>query len=198
MCDPQLSRAKALARETVRALWIAVSTPFTASGLVGEEVLAASVDYYIDGIGVAGIFYGGVIRELWALTVAERQRVHELVAERTAGRILLLAHTGQHVSADTVELVPKWYRNLTAATSIGDCIVEADASEGEWLDLHLNREFQALMSTPALALVQSSNNRTIAEYTARAEAGDLAGAWCREGTLCELARGQHADCADRG
>lgn len=246
-----LSPAKALAREKVRGLWLAIPTPFTPSGLLDEDVLSAAVDYYIEGLGVDGIFCGGVMGEFWALTVDERQRVQELVAEGAAARIPVMAHTGHHVLAEAVALceharevgidfaivmnpyypprpsdaiVRKWYRDLTSETSIplflfntkysgyalspeliselsdlesvcgiknprgrehllevqrlaGDRIIVADASEGEWLDLHLNHGLQALMSTPALALFQTPGSRPIAEYTALADSGDIDTAW---------------------
>ena len=36
----------------------------------------------MDALGVDGIFCGGVMGEFWALSLGERMRVHELVAER--------------------------------------------------------------------------------------------------------------------
>jgi 4-hydroxy-tetrahydrodipicolinate synthase len=97
--------AKALARQKVRGLWIAIPTPFTADGTrVDEDVLAASVDHYIDGLRVDGIFCGGVMGEFWALSLDERKRVHELVAHRAAGRVPVMAHVGHHVFSDMVAL----------------------------------------------------------------------------------------------
>jgi 4-hydroxy-tetrahydrodipicolinate synthase len=56
---------------------------------------------------------------------------------------------------------------------VGDRIVVADAIEREWLDLHVEHGFQALMSTPALALYQRPGNLPVVEYTRLADAGDL-------------------------
>lgn len=144
MTVAELSPAKKLAREKVRGLWIAIPTPFTDSDLIDEDLLLASVEYYIEGLGVEGIYCGGVMGEFWALTIAERRRVHELVAQQTAGRIPLIAHTGHHVLADVIELtahamdigidfvivmnpyyppsppdelVRHWYHNICEATS---------------------------------------------------------------------------------
>jgi 4-hydroxy-tetrahydrodipicolinate synthase len=141
-----LSAAKSLAWELVRGLWIAIPTPFTDDGRhVEEDLLAASVDHYIEGLGVDGIFCGGVMGEFWALTLEERMRVHELVAERARGRVPVMAQVGHHVFGDTValaehahgqgiefgiamnpyyppglpdELVREWYRRLDAAVSL--------------------------------------------------------------------------------
>jgi 4-hydroxy-tetrahydrodipicolinate synthase len=55
----------------------------------------------------------------------------------------------------------------------GDRIVVTDASERHWLDLHTEHGFQALMSTPALALYQRPGELPIADYTRLADSGDL-------------------------
>jgi 4-hydroxy-tetrahydrodipicolinate synthase len=239
--------AKALAREKVLGLWIAIPTPFTADGRhVDEDALAASVEHYIDALRVDGIFCGGVMGEFWALTVDERRRVHELVAQAARGRVPVMAQVGHHAFADTVrlcehalsagvdfgiamnpyyppspppELVRAWYEQLDAAASLpmflfntmyagytlspeliaeladldsvcgiknpqglehllrvqelaGDRIVVTDASERHWLELHTEHGFQALMSTPALALYQRPGDLPIVEYTRLADAGD--------------------------
>ena len=146
MSTAVLSAAKSLARERVRGLWIAIPTPFTDDGRhVEEDLLAASVDHYIDGLGVDGIFCGGVMGEFWALSLEERRRVHAHVAERAGGRVPVMAQVGHHVFADTValaeqasdrgiefgiamnpyyppglpdDLVREWYRRLDAAVSL--------------------------------------------------------------------------------
>jgi 4-hydroxy-tetrahydrodipicolinate synthase len=68
---------------------------------------------------------------------------------------------------------------------VGDRIVVTDASEKDWLDLHLHHGFQSLMSTPALAMYQTPGSRPIAEYTALADNGDIEAAWKLQGTLAE-------------
>jgi 4-hydroxy-tetrahydrodipicolinate synthase len=243
--------AKALAREKVKGLWIAIPTPFTSDGRhVDEEALAGSVDHYIEGLRVDGIFCGGVMGEFWALTLEERKRVHELVVRQAAGRVPVMAQVGDHVFADMEELcehaiasgvdfgiamnpyyppspppesVRAWYEALAAASPLpmflfntmyagytlspeliaeladldnicgiknpqgtdhllrvqalaGDRIVVTDASERHWLELHVEHGFQALMSTPALALYQRPGHLPIHEYTRLADSGDLDGA----------------------
>ena len=246
-----LSPAKALAREKVRGLWIAIPTPFTAGGRhVDEEALAASVDHYVDGLEVDGIFCGGVMGEFWALSMEERERVHELVAQRVGGRVPVMTQVGHHALPDAArlcehalangidfgiamnpyyppsppaDLVKAWYEALAAASPLpmflfntmyagytlspelvaelakldtvcgiknpqpmehllrvqrlaGEDIVVTDASERHWLRLHTEHGFQALMSTPALALYQRPGHLPIAEYTRLADAGDVEGA----------------------
>jgi 4-hydroxy-tetrahydrodipicolinate synthase len=99
------SHAKALAREKVQGLWIAIPTPFTPdANHVDEDALLAGVEHYIDTLKVEGIFCGGVMGEFWSLTMAERKRVHELVAQQTASRVPIIAQVGDHCFADTVDL----------------------------------------------------------------------------------------------
>jgi 4-hydroxy-tetrahydrodipicolinate synthase len=240
--------AKALAREKVTGLWIAMPTPFTADGRrVDEETLAASVEHYISGLRVDGIFCGGVMGEFWALSLDERRRLHELVARQAAGRVPVMAHVGHHVFSEMVELcrhatgcgvdfgiainpyyppspapesIRAWYEALAGASPLpmflfntmysgyalspeliaeladldnvcgiknpqdlehllrvqelaGDRIVVTDASERHWLDLHTEHGFQALMSTPALALYQRPGDLPIVEYTRLADGGEV-------------------------
>jgi 4-hydroxy-tetrahydrodipicolinate synthase len=242
------SSAKTLAREKVTGLWIAIPTPFTPDGSqVDEEALVASVDHYVDALRVDGIFCGGVMGEFWALTVDERERVHELVAQAARGRVPVMAQVGHHAFADTLrlcehalaagvdfgiamnpyyppsppaELVRAWYEQLDAAASLpmflfntmyagytlspeliaelagldsvcgiknpqgmehllrvqelaGDRIVVTDASERHWLELHTEHGFQALMSTPALALYQRPGDLPVVEYTRLADSGEV-------------------------
>jgi 4-hydroxy-tetrahydrodipicolinate synthase len=246
-----LSPAKQFARETVRGLWLAIPTPFTADGRhVDEDVLAASVEHYVDALRVDGIFCGGVMGEFWALSLEERRRVHAVVHEQVAGRVPVMAQVGHHSVADSISLcaharergielgvamnpyfppalpdaqVHAFYAALDAATDlplflfntpysgsslsveliarlaeldivcgiknprgrehllelqrlVGDRIIVTDAAEGAWLELHVEHGFQALMSTPALALYQRPGDLPVREYTALADAGDLAGA----------------------
>jgi len=243
--------AKSLARERVRGLWIAIPTPFTPDGRhVDDEALAASVEHYIEALRVDGIFCGGVMGEFWALSVEEREHVHQLVAQEARGRVPVMAQVGHHAFTETVrlcehalsagidfgiamnpyyppspppELVRAWYEQLDAASSLpmflfntmyagytlspeliaelaglesvcgiknpqgmehllrvqelaGDRIVVTDASERHWLELHTEHGFQALMSTPALALYQRPGDLPVREYTRLADSGDLDGA----------------------
>ena len=246
-----LTSAKRLARERVKGLWIAIPTPFTADGReVDQDALARSVEYYVDGLRVDGIFCGGVMGEFWALSLDERKHVHELVVQQTAGRVPVMAQVGHHALSETVDLcehalehgvefgiamnpyyppapppesVRAWYAALAAASPLpmflfnttysgytlapdliaelaeletvcgiknpqprehllrvqelaGERIVVTDASERHWLELHVEHRFQALMSTPALALYQRPGSLPIVEYTRLADAGDLDGA----------------------
>ena len=96
--------SKAFARETVMGLWIAIPTPFTATGALDDEVLAVWVEHYISALQVDGIFCGGVMGEFWALSIAERRRVHALVASVAAGRVPVMAQVGHHAVDEAADL----------------------------------------------------------------------------------------------
>ncbi len=140
-----LSPAKQTAFEKVGGLWIAIPTPFTPDLEIDEGLLRKSVDYYIEGLGVDGIFCGGVMGEFWSMTVEERARCHELVVGAAAGRVPVMAHIGHHVYSEAAQLsrhaeqigadfviamnpyfpikpsddiVRDWYRRLTAESSV--------------------------------------------------------------------------------
>lgn len=253
-----LSAHKQLAFERVTGLWIAIPTPFVEGTLeIDEAALRSSVEHHVAALEVDGIFCGGVMGEFWALSVEERRRVHELVADTVAGRVPLMAQTSHHTFDHTVELtrhaeeigidlaivmnpyfppnpsddlVLAWYRALAERTDIpiflfntsysgysispqliaelaeipavcgiknpkphehllavqervGDRIVVCDAAEDDWLDLHLNHGFRALMSTPALAMFQTAEHRPILDYTRLADQGRLDEAWALHATL---------------
>ncbi len=243
-----LSDAKKLAREIVKGLWVAIPTPFTDDAkAVDEEKLLSSVETYITQYHVDGIFCGGVMGEFWSLTMAERKRVHELVARQANGRVPIMAQVGHHVLDEAIDLskhavdegielgialapyfpqeltndgIFEWVQRLCESTPlpmflfntpysgrelspdfiaeladidkicgikdpygrahllevqrrVGDKIVVTDASEREWLDLHVNHGFAALMSTPAVVMLQRPDNLTLRAYTNAADQGDL-------------------------
>jgi 4-hydroxy-tetrahydrodipicolinate synthase len=243
-----LSAQKEAAFERVSGLWVAIPTPFTPDGAaIDEDALRRSVEHYVSGLEVDGIFCGGMMGEFWAMTVEERRRVHELVTDTAAGRVPVMGQTSHHVFEHTVHLtrhaeeigmefaivmnpyfpprpaehlVVAWYEELARRTSIpiflfntaysgysishdlierlceidavcgikhpkpkddvvalleqvGDRIVVCDAAEDEWLDLHLDHGLRALMSTPALAMFQTAEDRPVLDYTRAAQRGDL-------------------------
>lgn len=81
----------------------ALSTPFTEAGDVDEGRLREHVDFLI-GNGVHGLVPGGSTGEFAALSVAERERVNEVVLAHTAGRVPVAPQTGATRTADAIAL----------------------------------------------------------------------------------------------
>src|SRR5215470_13110763 len=104
MVDYPKYAAKQAARERFTGLWAAITTPFGVAGELDEAALLHDLDRLIGGLGVDGIFCGGVMGEFWALSGAERRRLVEVVVECCRGRCPVLAHTGHHSAAETIEL----------------------------------------------------------------------------------------------
>jgi 4-hydroxy-tetrahydrodipicolinate synthase len=102
--DYSKADAKRAARECFTGLWAAITTPFGSTGLLDETALRADLDRLTGSLGINGIFCGGVMSEFWALSSAERRRLTEVTVERARGKCPVLAHTGQHSAAETIEL----------------------------------------------------------------------------------------------
>ena len=104
MADYQKSEAKQAARERFTGLWAATTTPFAADGTLDEAALRRDLDRLTGDLRIDGVFCGGVMSEFWALSGAERRRLVEIVVDGCRGRCPVLAHTGHHSAAETVEL----------------------------------------------------------------------------------------------
>jgi len=102
--DYSPSEAKLAARERFTGLWAAITTPFGASGELDEAALRRDLDRLTGDLGIGGVFCGGVMSEFWALSGAERRRLVEVVVECCRGKCPVLAHTGHHSAAETIEL----------------------------------------------------------------------------------------------
>ena len=102
--DYSKAEAKQAARERFTGLWAAITVPFDATGAIDETALRADLDRLTGDLAIDGIFSGGVMSEFWALSGAERRHLTEMVAERARGKCPVLAHTGQHSAAETIEL----------------------------------------------------------------------------------------------
>jgi 4-hydroxy-tetrahydrodipicolinate synthase len=102
--DYSRAQAKQAARECFTGLWAATTTPFTGAGELDEAGLRKDLDRLTGDLAVGGLFSGGVMSEFWALSAAERRRVTEIVTESARGKCPVLAHTGHHSAAETIEL----------------------------------------------------------------------------------------------
>jgi dihydrodipicolinate synthase/N-acetylneuraminate lyase len=79
----------------------AVTTPFDASGAVDSAALAANVRALLDA-GVHGIVGNGTMGEAGSLTVAERRRVLETIAEAVDGAVPVIAGASSGTAATSV------------------------------------------------------------------------------------------------
>ncbi|MCA1370160.1 dihydrodipicolinate synthase family protein [Bradyrhizobium sp. BRP14] len=67
-------------------IWAAIPTPFSPSLELDEPGLRHNARHYI-GLGLRGVFCNGLIGEVWAMTLAERKRVVEVLVEEGRGKL---------------------------------------------------------------------------------------------------------------
>ncbi|MCL4813261.1 MAG: 4-hydroxy-tetrahydrodipicolinate synthase [Vicinamibacteraceae bacterium] len=83
--------------------YVAVVTPFTASGEIDERRFEANVAWLIDG-GADGIVVSGCTGESWALSADERLRLFELAVKVAGPDIPVIAGTGGVRTEDVIAL----------------------------------------------------------------------------------------------
>lgn len=102
--DYRRGEAKPAAREQVRGVWAAMTTPFDETGAVDLGALRHDTSHLVEELSIDGIFCGGVMAEFWALSNDERRSVVETVVDEAAGRCGVIAHTGHHSAREAIEL----------------------------------------------------------------------------------------------
>ncbi|MDT3444526.1 dihydrodipicolinate synthase family protein [Pseudofrankia sp. BMG5.37] len=98
------SEAKEAARKQFTGLWAATTTPFTTDGRLDQDAIAADLERLTRELHVGGVFCAGVMGEFWALSADERKEAVEAVVRAASGACPVLAHTGDHSAATTIEL----------------------------------------------------------------------------------------------
>ncbi|WP_439579898.1 dihydrodipicolinate synthase family protein [Elioraea sp.] len=125
--------AAGAAREWVRATLSGyltiLYTPFGADGAIDEDGLRHNVRATLARPGVGGLSVHSLHQEFWALTLAERKRVTEIVLDEVGGRapvvigcsdpaaamVIELARHAQEAGADLVMVWPPYYGPRSAA-----------------------------------------------------------------------------------
>lgn len=88
----------------MRGVWAAIPYPFTEDGELDETALRRDLRHYVEGLNVDGMFIGGLVGEVWSLTMEERRRGQQIVMEEVAGRSHIIAHTVCMSIRDTIAL----------------------------------------------------------------------------------------------
>jgi 4-hydroxy-tetrahydrodipicolinate synthase len=86
----------------LRGAITALVTPFNADGSIDEAALGALVEWQI-AEGIHGIVPVGSTGEAVTLSLAERERVVRIVAERAKGRVPVIAGAGSNDTAAAIE-----------------------------------------------------------------------------------------------
>jgi 4-hydroxy-tetrahydrodipicolinate synthase len=96
--------AKKYTREHMKGVWCAIPYPFTDDGELDEAALRRDLRRYVDDIKVDGMFIGGLVGEVWSLTMEERFRGQQIVLDEVKGGTQIIAHTVAMSIRDTVAL----------------------------------------------------------------------------------------------
>jgi 4-hydroxy-tetrahydrodipicolinate synthase len=96
--------AKKYTREKMKGVWCAIPYPFTDKGELDEVALRRDLRRYVDDLKVDGMFIGGLVGEVWSLTMEERYRGQEIVLDEVGGETQIIAHTVAMSIRDTVAL----------------------------------------------------------------------------------------------
>ena len=98
------SNAKKYAREHMKGVWAAIPYPFTKEGNLDEAELRKDVRRYVDDLKIDGMFIGGLVGEVWSLTIEERYRGQQIVLDEVNGATQVIAHTVAASIRETVAL----------------------------------------------------------------------------------------------
>src|SRR5947207_8487519 len=91
--------------------------PFDARGEINEPELRKYVDWLIDR-GVHGLYPNGSTGEFTRLTVEERRRIIEIVADQTRGRVPILAGAAEANVRETIRACVYYHRLGVRAVAI--------------------------------------------------------------------------------
>lgn len=86
-----------------QGIFPALLTPFNTDGKLNEEVLRNLVEFNLKK-GVSGFYVCGSTAEAFFLSVEQRKRILETVAEKVAGRCKLIAHIGHIDTLTAIDL----------------------------------------------------------------------------------------------
>lgn len=91
------------ARSQFRGIFPALVTPYTKGGDIHEVSLRALVSLNLSK-GVRGFYVGGSTAEAFLLSLSERKRILEIVADENGGRGTIISHVGNISTDQTIEL----------------------------------------------------------------------------------------------
>lgn len=98
------SEAKEYAKEKLRGIFSAFCLPETPDGEIDEAGLRHDINHYINVIRASGLYVHGFYGNFWLLTVPERRRVMEIVAEETRGRVPIVCRCAHQSMRDAIDL----------------------------------------------------------------------------------------------
>jgi 4-hydroxy-tetrahydrodipicolinate synthase len=84
-------------------IWAAIPTPFLESLTLNEAGIRHNVRHYMS-LGLDGVFCNGLVGEVWSLSLGERQRIVEIIADEAKGELALSVEITSGSIPETLEL----------------------------------------------------------------------------------------------
>jgi 4-hydroxy-tetrahydrodipicolinate synthase len=100
-----VSEAKEFAAEKLQGIFSAFCLPEQEDGSIDEAGLRRDIRHYIDVIRSGGLYLHGFYGNYWLLTLPERKRAMEIVAEENNGRLPIVCRCAHQSMRDTVDLI---------------------------------------------------------------------------------------------
>ena len=135
----------------LKGIFVPTVTPFTDDGDALDEVALRRLLRHLLAQGVAGIVACGGTGEFATLSLEERRRVMDIVADECAARVLLVPHTGAVSTRDTVEL------SRAAAAAGADALMIAPPYYDPLLPEELYAHYAAIANAVDLPIVLYNN-----------------------------------------
>lgn len=132
----------AIAKSMFHGIFPALVTPYTKSGEINEASLRALVSLNL-GKGVRGFYVGGSTAEAFMLSLPERKRILEIVADENGGRGTLISHVGaigtdhsielalhaREVGVDAVSSIPPFYYGFSRDEVVAHYLALVEAAD---------------------------------------------------------------------
>ena len=106
MADYKKNESKDWAKSYLKGQWSTLVSPFTPDGSLDSNGLTSNINHIVD-LGVSGIGCTWGMGEFWSLTLEERMRIYDLVAEHAGDKVKIAAHVTHSAFEDMIKLAEK-------------------------------------------------------------------------------------------
>ncbi|MGH7860728.1 MAG: dihydrodipicolinate synthase family protein [Candidatus Dormibacteraceae bacterium] len=99
------TEAKEYAKATLQGIFSAFCLPENTNGEIDEAGLRHDIRHYLNVIKSGGLYVHGFYGNFWLLTIAERKRVMEIVAEEAGGKLPIICRCAHQSLKETIGLI---------------------------------------------------------------------------------------------
>jgi 4-hydroxy-tetrahydrodipicolinate synthase len=98
------NEAKDHARSYLKGIWAAALMPFNEDLSLNEKGLRRNLRYWVDDLGIDGVFVAGKQSEFFSMSVSERKRSFEITVDEVGGRAGVIASCSDQNMDVVIEL----------------------------------------------------------------------------------------------